>query len=68
MDISVVDMAPANNFRSKTLMPSMDADDFNALVNYLGYTYQYMFNDLQSNHGNNKFSEIGKMAGVHKTD
>ena len=67
-DISVVDMAPANNFRSKTLMPSMAPEDFNAFVNYFGYTYQYMFNALQINHGDNKFSEIGKLAGVHKTD
>ena len=67
-DISVVDMAPANNFRSKTLMPSMAPENFYSFVNNFGYTPQYMFNALQINHGGNTFSEIAKLAGVHKTD
>ena len=67
-DISVVDMAPANNFRSKTLMPSMAPENFNVFVNQFGYPPQYMFNALQINQGNLNFSEIAKLAGVHKTD
>lgn len=68
LDIYVVDMAPGDNLRSKTLMPSMDADLFWDLHNKFGHQYQYMFNALHLNQGNGHFSEIGKLAGVHKTD
>ncbi len=68
LDISVVDMAPANNFRSKTLMPSMSTRDFYLLTREFGYVHQYMFNSLQLNNGNNRYSEIAKLSGVAKTD
>ena len=68
LDISVVDMAPANNFRSKTLMPSMSTEDFRVYVDLFGHQYQYMFNALHLNQGEGQFSEIAKLAGVHKTD
>jgi len=68
LDISVVDMAPANNFRSKTLMPSMSTKDFYMMTRDFEYVHQYMFNSLQINHGDQRFSEIAKIAGVHKTD
>ena len=68
LDISVVDMAPANNFRSKTLMPSMSTENFNYFVKTLDYPYQYMFNAFHLNQGKGQFSEIAKLAGVHKTD
>ena len=68
LDISVVDMAPANNFRSKTLMPSMSTKDFFMLTRDFEYVHQYMFNSLQLNHGSNRFSEVAKLAGVAKTD
>ncbi len=68
LDISVVDMAPANNFRSKTLMPSMAPEDFKIYVDVFDYQHQYMFNALQLNQGGSQFSEIAKLAGVHKTD
>ncbi|NNK80107.1 MAG: VCBS repeat-containing protein, partial [Flavobacteriales bacterium] len=68
LDISVVDMAPANNFRSKTQMPSMSIEDFRTYTEEYDYLHQYMFNSLLLNQGNGKFSEIAKMAGIHKTD
>jgi len=68
LDIAVVDMAPANNFRSKTLMPSMSTENFNYFVKTLDYPYQYMFNAFHFNQGEGQFSEIAKLAGVHKTD
>ena len=68
LDIYVVDMAPGDNLRSKTLMPSMDSGLFWDLHNKFGHQYQYMFNALQLNQGNGHFSEIAKLAGVHKTD
>jgi len=68
VDIHVVDMAPADNLRSKTLMPSMNTNLFWDLHDKYGHQYQYMFNALQLNQGDGKFSEIAKLAGVHKTD
>lgn len=68
LDIYVVDMAPGDNLRSKTLMPSMDAELFWDLNKKFGHQYQYMFNALHLNQGSGHFSEIAKLAGVHKTD
>ncbi len=74
-EIGVVDMAPADHIRSKTLMASMSSDRFWTLVDYLGYQFQYMFNSLQLNQGPVPgdpqkviFSNIAWMAGVAKTD
>lgn len=66
-DIGVVDMAAPDHFRSKTNMGSMRPNFFWKLVND-GHHYQYMFNTLQLNNGNNSFSEIGLQAGLSKTD
>jgi hypothetical protein len=68
LDISVVDMAPASNYRSKTMMPSMSTEDFRTYVNEYDYTPQYMYNSLQLNRGKRTFSEIAKLNNMHKTD
>ncbi len=66
-DIASLDMAGANHYRSKTNMPSMRPKAFwKAIEN--GHHYQYMHNTLQLNQGNGKFSEIGFMSGMAKTD
>ncbi len=67
-DIFVLDMASADHYRAKTLMASMDTQGFDLLVNQLGYQYQYMFNSLQLNTGNNTFKNIAQLAGLAKTD
>lgn len=67
-DISVVDMTPADQKRSKTLMASMNPKRFYELHDVIGYQYQYMINTLQLNNGNGKFSDIAQLAGVQKTD
>lgn len=67
LDIYVTDMTPDDHVKSKTFMPSMDTDKFNAFVHY-GFHHQYMLNSLQINNGDNSFSEVGQMAGIAKTD
>ena len=67
-DIFVLDMAAANHYRSKTLMASMNTKRFDYLVNKSGYAYQYMYNSLQLNNGNNTFGDIAQLAKVAKTD
>jgi len=67
-EISVMDMTPPDQLRSKTLMASMNPKKFYDMTENRGYQYQYMMNTLQLNHGNDNFSEIAQIAGVHKTD
>jgi enediyne biosynthesis protein E4 len=66
-DIVVMDMLPPDNFRQKTMFPDVNYNQFRVILS-LGYTPQYVRNTLQLNNGNNTFSEIGLMAGIHETD
>jgi enediyne biosynthesis protein E4 len=68
IDLSVVDMTPADHFRNKTLMESMDVDQFRYLVKDRQIIPQYMYNTLQLNRGRGIFSEVGHLAGVAQTD
>ncbi|MBT8266364.1 MAG: VCBS repeat-containing protein [Bacteroidia bacterium] len=67
IDIMALEMAPDDHVRSKVNMKAMDPIKFNALANN-GQQYQYMFNTLQLNNGNNSFSEIAQISGMAKTD
>ncbi len=67
MDLFVADMAPEDNYRSKTNMSGMAPEKFWKAVNN-GFQYQYMINTLQLNNGNSTFSEIAQLAGIDKTD
>ena len=67
IDIFVTDMVAEDNFRGKTNMSGMDPVKFWQLAN-AGYHFQYMFNTLQLNNGNNLFSEIAQMSGISHTD
>ncbi|WP_420581110.1 VCBS repeat-containing protein [Reichenbachiella sp.] len=72
MDFTQMDMTPADNFRSKANMASMDIDGFWQNVN-AGFHYQYMYNTLQLNQGikpNGRpfFADVAKMSGIDKTD
>lgn len=67
-DIGVVDMATDDHFMGKTLMTSMDVKGFWYYIDSLKYQYQYMFNALQLNNGNNTFSNIANLAHVAKSE
>lgn len=67
LDVITVDMVAEDNFRQKTLMAGMNPTEFFENVDR-GCHYQYMYNALQKNNGNNSFSEVGQMAGLPNTD
>ncbi len=67
VDIFTADMVANDNARLKTNMSGMNPEKFWSLADN-GYHFQYMFNTLQLNNGNNTFSEIAQMAGVANTD
>ncbi len=71
-DIMSLDMVAADNYGIKTSMSGMDVAFFNAHVSS-GLHYQYMYNALQLNIGNDAaghplFSDIGQMTGLSNTD
>ncbi|MEM1134704.1 MAG: VCBS repeat-containing protein [Bacteroidota bacterium] len=66
-DIMVLDMVAEDNFRLKANMSGMDPSAFWKVVNDGGH-YQYMYNTLQLNNGNNRYSDIGQLAGISSTD
>ena len=66
-DVYVADMVAEDNFRIKTNMSGMNPAKFFFLAEN-GYHYQYMFNALQLNNGDNSFSEIAQLSGVSNTD
>ncbi len=67
-DIFVLDMASSDHVRSKTLMASMNTSNFDLITNKLDQHYQYMFNSLQLNLGNNKYHNISHQLNIAKTD
>ncbi len=72
MDFVQLDMAAADNFRSKANMASMDVTRFWRMVDY-GFHYQYMYNALQMAQGIRQdgtpyYAETAKTYGLDKTD
>lgn len=67
LDIVQVDMLPDSVTRQKTMVPSMNYNK-RILEERLGYMPQFIRNTLQLNTGLNRFSEIGRLSGVYKTD
>ncbi|WP_161888907.1 VCBS repeat-containing protein [Pontibacter russatus] len=67
LDIVTVDMLPPDNQREKTMIGAANYDRFKHNLT-LGYQPQYIRNTLQLNNGNGTFSEIGQLAGIHRTD
>jgi enediyne biosynthesis protein E4 len=66
-DIMVLDMLPD---KQQILKQSGTEDELELFRMKLGYGYapQYVHNTLQLNLGNEMFSEIGRLAGIHSTD
>lgn len=67
-DILVLDMASKDHYRSKTLMASMNIDQFDLLTENFGFAHQYMFNSLQLNTSNHNFRNVSHQMGISKTD
>ncbi|MEX0289134.1 MAG: VCBS repeat-containing protein [Flavobacteriaceae bacterium] len=67
LDVFVVDMVAEDNYRLKANMSGMNPNAFWKVVNNGGH-YQYMFNTLQLNNGNDTFSDIAQIAGMAATD
>jgi enediyne biosynthesis protein E4 len=67
LDIFSTDMLPLDDYRLKTTMVYDDYIQTNIKVDS-GFYYQYSRNMLQLNNGDNTFSEVGALAGVHATD
>ncbi len=67
LDIFSTDMLPLDDNRLKT---TMIYEDFNLSQTKLesDFYHQYSRNMLQLNNGNDTFSEVGALAGVHATD
>jgi hypothetical protein len=66
-DVMTLDMYPEDEFVEKTSLGEDPLDIFMMKLAY-GYNYQYSRNCLQLNLQNNRFADIGFMAGVAATD
>ena len=66
-DIVALDMLPPDPVREKTMAGSMTYDKYQVILE-MGYEPQFMRNTLQLNQGNMRFAEIGRFAGIHRTD
>ncbi len=67
LDLMVLDMTAEDNFRLKSNMSGMNPDSFWNVVKGGGH-YQYMFNTMQLNNGNNTFSDVAQLTGTAATD
>lgn len=67
-DLVTVDMTPADHVRNKTMMASMDVEQFNYITKTQAFLPQYMFNSLFINNDYGIMSDIGLFAGVSQTD
>jgi hypothetical protein len=67
LDVFVLDMIAEDNFRLKSNMSGMDPASFQKVVDHGGH-YQYMYNSLHLNNGNNTFSDIAQIANIAATD
>lgn len=67
IDIFSLDMLP-DNYEMRQAAAEDDPLDIYSMKQSYGFKHKFSRNTLQLNRGNGKFSEIGKLAGVHATD
>ena len=67
LDVMVVDMTAEDNFRSKSNMSGMNPSTFWKVVKDGGH-FQYMFNTLQINNGDDTFSDVAQFTNTSSTD
>ncbi|WP_031425286.1 VCBS repeat-containing protein [Flavimarina sp. Hel_I_48] len=66
-DIVQMDMLPEENLHNKTMTQAMNYNN-QAMRYRMGYMPQYVRNTLQLRNRDSSFSEVGRLAGIHKTD
>tara|TARA_B110000238_G_scaffold57268_1_gene62563 strand:+ start:154 stop:3456 length:3303 start_codon:yes stop_codon:yes gene_type:complete len=67
LDVMVVDMTAEDNFRLKSNMSAMNPSTFWKVVKDGGH-FQYMFNTLQINNGDDTFSDVAQFTNTSSTD
>jgi len=67
LDLMVVDMTAEDNYRLKSNMSGMNPSAFWKVVQQGGY-FQYMFNTLQINNGDETFSDVAQYTNTSSTD
>ena len=67
LDLMVVDMTAEDNFRLKSNMSAMNPSTFWKVVKDGGH-FQYMFNTLQINNGDDTFSDVAQFTNTSSTD
>jgi len=66
-DVYVTDMLPADDYRLKLTSAFESRESYQAGLAQ-GFHHQFQRNTLQRNNGNDRFSEVGQLAGVARTD
>jgi len=66
-DVLTLDMEPEDNFRQKMMSGVLTYDKLTDMLE-VGFTPQYMRNNLHLNNQDGTFSEIGQLAGVYATE
>lgn len=67
IDLITLDMVPEDSYREKMIVPTSSYNYYQHTLS-LGYHPQFSRNVLQLNNGDGTFSEIGRLAGVSRTD
>ncbi|NNF34915.1 MAG: VCBS repeat-containing protein [Saprospiraceae bacterium] len=67
-EIIVAEMLSEDHYREKSSMSMQTVKRFEFITDSLKYKYYQMRNYLHLNNGNNTFSDIGQISGIHKTD
>jgi len=67
MDVITLDMLPEQHKRRKLMSGSHSYDMFQ-MAKKFGYGHQYMRNMVHYNNGNGRYSEIGQLLGIDRTD